>query len=55
MVCLPDETPSLLNQTITHPVQQIYVLTRQLALLGELLREAEVLSPGAANEPPPHY
>ena len=50
-----DETIEPLNETITTQWQQIDVLTRQLAMLGERLREAEARSPGAANEPPPHY
>ncbi len=50
-----DETIETLNQTITAQWQQIDALTRQFAILGERLREAESRAPGAANEPPPHY
>jgi SlyX protein len=50
-----DETIETLNQTITAQWQQIDALTRQVAALGERLREAEAQAPGAANEPPPHY
>jgi SlyX protein len=31
------------------------VLTRQIATLSERLREAEAATPGATDEPPPHY
>jgi SlyX protein len=50
-----DETIETLNKTITAQWQQIDALTRQVAHLGERLREAEAHAPGAANEPPPHY
>jgi SlyX protein len=50
-----DETIETLNKTITAQWQQIDALTRQFAILGERLREAEARAPGAANEPPPHY
>ncbi|HXL32036.1 MAG TPA: SlyX family protein [Bradyrhizobium sp.] len=50
-----DETIETLNQTITAQWQQIDALTRQIANLSERLQEAETHSPGAANEPPPHY
>jgi SlyX protein len=50
-----DETIETLNKTITAQWQQIDALTRQVAHLGERLREAEAQAPGAANEPPPHY
>jgi SlyX protein len=50
-----DETIETLNKTITAQWQQIDALTRQVANLGERLREAETHMPGAANEPPPHY
>jgi SlyX protein len=50
-----DETIETLNKTITAQWQQIDALTRQVANLGERLREAEAHAPGATNEPPPHY
>jgi SlyX protein len=50
-----DETIETLNKAITAQWQQIDALTRQIANLGERLREAETHMPGAANEPPPHY
>ena len=50
-----DETIETLNQTITAQWQQIDALTRQIANLSERLQEAETHSPGAADEPPPHY
>jgi SlyX protein len=49
-----DETIEALNTTITAQWKQIDALTRQVALLGERLREAENSAP-AGNEPPPHY
>jgi SlyX protein len=50
-----DETIETLNKTITAQWQQIDALTRQVAHLGERLRDAEAHAPGATNEPPPHY
>jgi SlyX protein len=50
-----DDTIETLNKTITAQWQQIDALTRQLAVLGERLSEAEANAPGPANEPPPHY
>ena len=50
-----DETIETLNQTITVQWQQIDALTRQLAELTELVREAESNASGPVNEPPPHY
>jgi SlyX protein len=50
-----DDTIETLNTTITAQWKQIDALTRQVALLGERLQEAENNTPGAANEPPPHY
>ena len=50
-----DETIETLNKTITAQWQQIDALTRQVAHLGERLREAEAHAPGTTNEPPPHY
>jgi SlyX protein len=50
-----DETIETLNKTITAQWQQIDALTRQVVNLGERLQEAETNTPGAANEPPPHY
>jgi SlyX protein len=50
-----DETVETLNKTITEQWRQIDALTRQVAHLSERLLEAETRTPGAANEPPPHY
>jgi SlyX protein len=50
-----DVTIETLNETITAQWQQIDVLTRQIATLNERLREAEAATPGATDEPPPHY
>ena len=50
-----DDTIETLNQTITAQRLKIDALTRQIAELNDRLREAETASPGAANEPPPHY
>ncbi|MDB5515898.1 MAG: SlyX protein [Tardiphaga sp.] len=50
-----DETIETLNTTITAQWKQIDALTRQVAILGERLQEAESNAPGATNEPPPHY
>jgi SlyX protein len=50
-----DDTIETLNATITAQWKQIDALTRQVALLGERLQEAESSAPGATNEPPPHY
>ena len=50
-----DETIETLNKTITEQWKQIDALTRQIAVLGERLQEAETRVPAAANEPPPHY
>jgi SlyX protein len=50
-----DDTIETLNQTITAQWLKIDALTRQIAELNDRLREAETASPGAANEPPPHY
>jgi SlyX protein len=50
-----DQTIESLNQTITAQWKQIDVLTRQIALLGERLQEAEANAPGPASERPPHY
>ena len=50
-----DVTIETLNETITAQWQQIDVLTRQIATLSERLREAEASTPGATDEPPPHY
>ena len=35
--------------------ERIDALARQVAHLNERLVEAETRTPGAANEPPPHY
>ena len=50
-----DETIETLNETITAQWLKIDALTRQVATLSERLQEAETHTPGAANEPPPHY
>ena len=50
-----DETIETLNKTITAQWHQIDALTRQVAALNERLQEAEANTPGATNEPPPHY
>jgi SlyX protein len=50
-----DETIETLNLTITAQWKEIDTLKRQVSLLGERLQEAESSSPGATNEPPPHY
>jgi SlyX protein len=50
-----DETIETLNKTITAQWLKIDALTRQVEALSERLQEAEANSPGAANEPPPHY
>jgi SlyX protein len=50
-----DESIETLNLTITAQWNQIDALRRQVAVLGERLQEAESNTPGAANEPPPHY
>jgi SlyX protein len=50
-----ETTIETLNQTITAQWQQIDALMRQIARLGERLREAEANAPGPANERPPHY
>ena len=50
-----DETVETLNKTITAQWLKIDALTRQVAALGERLMEAEARTPGASNEPPPHY
>jgi SlyX protein len=54
-VTYQDETIETLNNTVTAQWKQIDALTRQLAELGERVREAEASRPGPANEPPPHY
>ncbi len=50
-----DETIETLNKTITEQWLKIDALTRQVAALSERLQEAETHTPGAADEPPPHY
>ena len=50
-----EDTIEVLNQTITMQWQQIDTLKRQIADLGERLREAEAGAPRTANERPPHY
>ena len=44
-----------LNQVVTAQWKQIDSLMRQIAELGERLREAEAGRPAPASEPPPHY
>jgi len=50
-----EETIETLNKTITEQWLKIDALTRQVVSLSERLLEAEANTPGAANEPPPHY
>jgi SlyX protein len=50
-----DETIETLNKTITAQWHKIDALTRQVISLSERLQEAETHTPGAGNEPPPHY
>jgi SlyX protein len=50
-----DETIETLNKTITAQWLKIDALTRRLEILSERLQEAEANTPGASNEPPPHY
>jgi SlyX protein len=50
-----DETIETLNKTITEQWLKIDALARQIGALSERLQEAEARTPGAANEPPPHY
>ena len=49
-----DDAIETLNKTITEQWARIDPLTRQIALLGERLSEAEA-QPRPTNEPPPHY
>jgi SlyX protein len=50
-----DETIETLNKTITEQWHKIDALTRQVAVLGERLRQAETLALPSSDEPPPHY
>ena len=50
-----DVTIETLNKTITEQWLKIDALTRQVLSLSDRLQEAEANTPGAANEPPPHY
>jgi SlyX protein len=50
-----DDTIEQLNQTITAQWKQINALMRQVAALGERLREAEANAPAPTNARPPHY
>jgi len=50
-----DEAIETLNKTITEQWLTIDALTRQVSSLSDRLQEAEANTPGAANEPPPHY
>ena len=50
-----DETIETLNKTITEQWLKIDALTRQVAALGERLREAEAAASDGSSEPPPHY
>ena len=50
-----DETIETLNQTVTSQWREIDALTRQVASIGERLKEAEANAPAPGNEPPPHY
>ena len=50
-----EEAIETLNQVVTTQWKQIDTLMRQIAELGERLREAEAGRPAPASEPPPHY
>jgi SlyX protein len=50
-----DDVIEMLNKTITEQWLKIDALTRQLVHLNERLQDAVTPTPGAANEPPPHY
>jgi SlyX protein len=50
-----EDTIEVLNQTITMQWQQIDALKRQIANLGERLREAEAGAGRPPSERPPHY
>ncbi|MCE3256041.1 MAG: hypothetical protein K0Q64_124 [Nitrobacter vulgaris] len=49
-----EESIEALNQVVTAQWKQIDSLMRQIAELGERLREAEAGRPATASEPPPH-
>ena len=50
-----EESIEALNQIVTAQWKQIDSLMRQIAELGERLREAEAGRSTPASEPPPHY
>ena len=50
-----DDAIETLNKAITEQWLKIDALTRQIAALNDRLQEAEANTPGAVNEPPPHY
>jgi SlyX protein len=54
-IAFQDDTIETLNEAITAQWKQIDMLTRQVAVLGERLQEAESNSGAPRNEPPPHY
>jgi len=55
-IMFQDDTIEKLNQTITAQWREIDALTRQIASIGERLKEAEANAASApTNETPPHY
>jgi SlyX protein len=55
-IAYQDETIEELNQTITAQWTRIESLTRQIAMLGDRVNEAENRVGAAAPQvPPPHY
>jgi SlyX protein len=54
-VMYQDDTIETLNQTITAQWREIDALKRQIARLGERLEQAQTVTDGPADEPPPHY
>ena len=54
-IMFQDDTIEKLNQTITAQWREIDALTRQIASIGERLKEAEANASAPTNETPPHY
>jgi SlyX protein len=54
-VMYQDDTIETLNQTITAQWREIDALKRQIARLSERLEQAQTVTDGPADEPPPHY
>jgi SlyX protein len=54
-VMYQDDTIESLNETITAQWREIDALKRQIARLGERLEQAQTVTDGPADEPPPHY